>query len=199
MTPGGLLLVGGLLCLDFCNTISERLADQPQDILAGQRYKALVHWSHDIGLIAAHTAARLNALDDAQTEAVFAAAVRLRDALYRLAMAAKDHEAVPVDALDTLNFWQQQAAQQRELAMQESGQYGWRWRVADAPEVMLWEVTLSAVDMLVQADASRLRQCPGCGWLFYDGSRNNSRMWCDMRYCGNRAKNRRFHQRQKSD
>lgn len=44
---------------------------------------------------------------------------------------------------------------------------------------------------------ARLKVCrsPGCGWIFFDRSRNRSRRWCDMAVCGNRAKASRFRAR----
>ena len=43
----------------------------------------------------------------------------------------------------------------------------------------------------------RLKACPdeGCGWVFYDKSRNRSSTWCSMASCGNRAKARAFRER----
>lgn len=38
-------------------------------------------------------------------------------------------------------------------------------------------------------------QNPGCGWVFYDRSKNRSRRWCDMAVCGNRAKAARYRSR----
>jgi predicted RNA-binding Zn ribbon-like protein len=37
----------------------------------------------------------------------------------------------------------------------------------------------------------------GCGWAFYDHSRNHSRTWCTMSVCGNRAKARSYRARQR--
>lgn len=44
-------------------------------------------------------------------------------------------------------------------------------------------------------DGGRLKICGNCGWLFMDRSRNRSRVWCDMRVCGNRAKASRHYYR----
>lgn len=43
----------------------------------------------------------------------------------------------------------------------------------------------------------RLKACPWhkCGYAFYDHSRNQSRTWCDMATCGNRAKARSYRER----
>ena len=45
----------------------------------------------------------------------------------------------------------------------------------------------------------RLKGCPdpGCGWIFYDWSKNRSATWCSMETCGNRAKARAFRERRR--
>jgi predicted RNA-binding Zn ribbon-like protein len=44
----------------------------------------------------------------------------------------------------------------------------------------------------------RLRMCaaPDCRWVFYDTSRRGGARWCSMAVCGNRAKTRRYRNRQ---
>lgn len=51
----------------------------------------------------------------------------------------------------------------------------------------------SAMKLTAEGEASRLRICKACGWLFYDRSRNKKRIWCDMTVCGNREKARRHY------
>jgi predicted RNA-binding Zn ribbon-like protein len=45
----------------------------------------------------------------------------------------------------------------------------------------------------------RFKACPGrgCGWAFYDHSRNQSGSWCSMSLCGSRAKAREYRRRHK--
>lgn len=50
--------------------------------------------------------------------------------------------------------------------------------------------------VIVDSHASRLRKCLGCDCLFYDQSKNQTRQWCSMRRCGNRAKASAYYQRQ---
>lgn len=57
----------------------------------------------------------------------------------------------------------------------------------------------SAIRLLSDAEAERLKICGNCGWLFIDRSRNRSRMWCDMAVCGNRAKASRHYHRKKQE
>lgn len=62
-------------------------------------------------------------------------------------------------------------------------------------EQILSSVIRSTADLLLAGRLDRIKQCPECGWLFYDTSHNHRRRWCDMSVCGNRAKARRHYQR----
>jgi predicted RNA-binding Zn ribbon-like protein len=65
----------------------------------------------------------------------------------------------------------------------------------------MWPVVHSAAELLTSPHLDRVRQCAddrGCGFLFFDTSRNGSRRWCSMESCGNRAKARRHYQRTKA-
>lgn len=46
----------------------------------------------------------------------------------------------------------------------------------------------------------RMKACrkEGCGWLFYDGSRNASSTWCSMSICGNRTKTAAYRRRRRA-
>ncbi len=54
---------------------------------------------------------------------------------------------------------------------------------------------LSALRLFEPARLERIKICPNCHWLYLDESRNRSRRWCDMNVCGNRAKARRYYDR----
>jgi predicted RNA-binding Zn ribbon-like protein len=55
----------------------------------------------------------------------------------------------------------------------------------------------STMRFLNDETRGRLKVCPSCHWLYLDNSKNQSRQWCDMKVCGNRAKARMFYARQK--
>jgi len=61
---------------------------------------------------------------------------------------------------------------------------------------VLW----SAADLLTHADRRRVRRCANdaCLWLFVDESKAETRRWCDMSSCGNRAKSRRHYLKTKT-
>lgn len=56
-------------------------------------------------------------------------------------------------------------------------------------------LAVSALSLLRDDTAARLKICPNCTWLFVDRSRNSSRLWCDMAVCGNRQKASRHYRR----
>jgi predicted RNA-binding Zn ribbon-like protein len=131
---------------------------------------------------------------------VLARAIDLREALYRI-FSAQAHASQPAAAdIDLLNQELSAALGQARLLAVPQG-FTWGWAGAgDALEAPLWPVVRSAADLLTTpAWLERVGQCAderGCGWLFLDTSKNHSRRWCDIRDCGNRAKQRRHYQRQ---
>jgi predicted RNA-binding Zn ribbon-like protein len=53
-------------------------------------------------------------------------------------------------------------------------------------------IAAAAATVAIQGRIGRVKICPAddCRWAFYDESRNQSRQWCSMKVCGNRAKAR---------
>ena len=70
----------------------------------------------------------------------------------------------------------------------------------DGVDGALAVILARAVEAQATGAWARMKSCPGahCGWLFYDTSRNRSRRWCNMDGCGNRAKARRYYERQRT-
>jgi hypothetical protein len=58
----------------------------------------------------------------------------------------------------------------------------------------LGAVLAASARLAVRGLWGRVKICPahGCGWAFFDNSRNRSRTWCSMRVCGNRTKARNW-------
>ncbi len=115
----------------------------------------------------------------------------LREDLYRLFAAVARCEPAPSAAIATLNGHMDRLCIGPDLALV--------WR--DQPGILdgfLGAVVRAAVELAIDPqERARVRLCeaPDCVWLFYDGSRNRSRRWCDMRQCGNRMKARRHYRR----
>lgn len=196
----GLERVGGRLCLDFVNTRGSHFDPDAREYLGD--YASLIAWLRlcDGGLDARQTTRLLAAARAHPRRAgdVFAASRELRALLYRL-IAARANGKAPARA-DLDAFDREARAALAERTLTPGARWRWSWRDDGALELPVRIVLASAVDVLIDDDDARLRQCPapdGCGWLFYDSSKNATRRWCSMRMCGNGAKARRFQRRRR--
>jgi predicted RNA-binding Zn ribbon-like protein len=192
-------LVAGALALDFVNTVDPRHEPGRREYLGS--YQALAAWGRHAGIIGAEAETGLReaaAADPAEAEEVLHRAICLREALYGVFTRAAGGQEPSAADLDVLQAELTGALAHIRLAAAGSG-FGWSWEEAGPRlDQVLWAVSWSAADLLVQGPLERIRECPGqdnCGWLFVDLTKNASRRWCDMRVCGNRAKARRHYAR----
>jgi predicted RNA-binding Zn ribbon-like protein len=191
-------LRGGVVCLDFVNTVGSRLTDRPSEYL--RSYEDLLDWGRQAGLLAPEETEGLSrqaALDPEGARETLSRALALREVIHRMISRAIVGESQDESDLSALN---------RELSIALShlrvtpadGAYGWVWDRSgggggmrlDSP---LWPVAQSAAELLTSPKLGRVKLCggEGCGWVFLDESRNGSRRWCDSRDCGNRERVRR--------
>lgn len=186
MKPETIQLFGGLLCLDFANTVDWSADGKPikDDVLLEPA--ALARWGRRLGVLDGRPEVGAREL---------AAARRLRAALYATFAAISDGADPPPEALERIARDHAEAAAAARLA---SGEGAWRleWEPAD-PRRVRFAVAVDAVALLADAERlGRVHRCPGrdCGWLFLDTS--GRRRWCSMQTCGSRAKMRRLYARQ---
>jgi len=197
---GELALLGGALCLDFVNTAGWR--GQADSAGALRDFEDLVAWTQHVGALSARQGRDLlkrAASERAHARTVHEQAVSLREALYRVFSSLAAGRAAERADLATINVAVADAY--RHLRLAPSGAvFAWEWHEADgALDLPIWMVARSAADLLVSDELARLRECAGekCDWLFLDASRNQSRRWCDMAACGNRAKAQRNYARRR--
>jgi predicted RNA-binding Zn ribbon-like protein len=195
-------LFGGRLCLDFANTVEPRRADVAgHDHLSS--YAELVRWGAYVGTVDEDTAQRLRRAADEhpeEAEDVLGEAVELREAIYRTFHGLARAEKPDPEDLDVLGEAYAKAMPRSRIVATDTGGFELGWQDADSLEAPLWPVARSAVELLTEAEPGRIKQCSideGCGWLFYDDSKNNSRRWCSMQGCGSRAKMRRMYARRR--
>ena len=194
-------LLGGVLCLDFANTVDWRTSDDPEEIL--MNYGDLVDWSRHAGIIddrraraLKRRAARLRAEGYRALERAFI----LRDAIYNLFTAVARSEDPARHDLDRFNITLSRLMAEARISPAQTG-YAWSWGGdPNSFDSLLWPIAWSAAELLTSRDLKLVREClgGGCGWLFLDKSRSHRRQWCDMKGCGNRAKARRYYERLKS-
>jgi predicted RNA-binding Zn ribbon-like protein len=194
----GFELRGGVVCLDFVNTVGWRLTDYPSEYL--RSYEDLLDWGRQAGLLALEETEglfRQATLDPEGAQETLSRALALREAIHRTISASIAGESQDESDLSALNR-ELSIALSRLRVMPAGGAYGWGWVWSgddgrarlDGP---LWPVAQSAAKLLTSPKLGRVKVCAGegCGWVFVDESRNTSRRWCDSRDCGNRERVRR--------
>jgi predicted RNA-binding Zn ribbon-like protein len=190
--------IGGLICLDFANTVGPRRSRPGQasvDHLAGPA--DLIAWCERAGTIGANRARLLLRRAErhpAEAAATLNRAVALREAIHAVFAAIADGEDPPAEALAGLQHAYAEAMAHAELVPTPEG-LDWSWAASTDLDSLCRPIARSAVETALTADFGRIRKCPGhegsCGWLFYDTSKNGSRRWCSMRACGSWEKTRR--------
>lgn len=180
-------LDGGRPCLDFVNTIHDRLAATPVDYLGTpQRY---LEWCLRADLLSRKEAACISVPAGVMTEAR-----GFREHLHVLLSARIDGAAVPAIALRECDRWLHQAWANLTLDPDSPGAVAWSPASVDA-RLPLKRIALSALDLLKNAEPYRMKRCASpdsCGWLFYDDSKGGQRRWCAMEACGTLQKMRRY-------
>jgi predicted RNA-binding Zn ribbon-like protein len=206
--------VGGVLCLDFVNTMSGRIrnsldreARDDADAIVGERltsYDALLSWGGFADVLTTRQVKPLAA--EAERRPVHSAtvlrrAITVREAIYRLFKGAIAGWPPRPDDLTAVNRELQVARAHERLIASPHGIVLDDGDTASALDGVLWPVVRSAGELLTSSRLERVGQCPGdeCGWLFLDTSRSGRRQWCDMKDCGNVAKVRRFREKARDD
>lgn len=199
MTDTGPELVGGRMSLDFVNSEGGTRNGPPEWITT---YADLLRWAVHAEVLDPGIAGRLNKLATErprEAERVAERAVRLREALYRVLVAAGGGDAPAAEDLAIFDEEIGRAFTHLRIAPADDRDAPWSWRF-DQDEYLdrvLWPLVRDAADLLASDELARVGECSGedCTWLFVDQSRNHSRRWCDMAVCGNRSKARRYYER----
>ena len=189
------------LCLTFANTRFWRGRETPTETLGG--IEDLLAWLADTAKLPADVVETIGnriRRRPAEGDALFAAAIELREAIYRMFSALAVSEPVGERELALLNRALAEAPDRERLARADNG-YAWAvQRFETSSAALVAPVLWSAADLLTHAEHRHVRRCANdlCLWLFVDESKAGTRRWCAMASCGNRAKSRRHYLKTKA-
>jgi predicted RNA-binding Zn ribbon-like protein len=190
-------LVGGALCLDFVNTINSRLHPEHDYLM---QYLDLVGWANKVGILPPTQTNQLQkrAMQNAEeAENALGSSRTLRELLYRLfSNAVQGIEPNKKDMEIFVSIYGKAISHGQFLKKEDH--YTTAWNVDEAFDSVLWPIVHSAGELLLSSGLGQVKECPACGWLFLDISKNQSRRWCSMNTCGARDKMRRYHKRQRA-
>jgi predicted RNA-binding Zn ribbon-like protein len=194
-----LKLVGGWLCLDFANTLGMHASDQTQEFL--RSYFDLAEWSQYSGIIDDDEERRLllkAEKNPIEAEKAHQLAKELREIIFQIFSSIARKTSPHKKELDKFNQKLSQMMRHSKFKFPKSGVVWDVKRREDSLDGMLNSIIQSAFMLLISNELDRVKICAderGCGWLFFDQSKNSSRQWCDMKDCGNLAKQRRYYGR----
>jgi predicted RNA-binding Zn ribbon-like protein len=190
--------LGERLWLDFVNTDDARRGTR-LDLL--RDFDALVRWLESAAVLDGERGGgiRRRALQQpAGATAALADARRVRASLRSLAERGMHVAEVRFNAVNEINRVLGRSAGTRRLEVRADGTFQRSFvPVGDAFAGLMIPVVESAADALVLGELSRVRRCADlrCPRVFFDGTKNGRRRWCDMATCGNRAKAARHRQK----
>jgi predicted RNA-binding Zn ribbon-like protein len=187
-------LVGGALCLDFANTINSRREPEHDYLLT---YSDLVEWAGKVEILSGQQVKGLKQREtqDAQkAEKALEKGRTAREIMYRVFSAIANKSKPKEDDLTAITrLYEEAIANGQHIKV--NNHYEIAWKADEAFGALLWRIVASAENLLLSEEVSRVKECPNCGWLFLDTSKNQSRRWCSMNTCGARDKMRRYHSR----
>jgi len=190
-------LIAGALALDFLNTVEwrgdpgaegERLVDHGE----------LVLWSLAAGTIDAAAAKALTVQARRDPDGA-ARALDLALALRSELDAAFGFAAKASRRLPLLDGLLRDAPAIGHLAHRQGRSI---WTTGRFPDLRLplVPIAISAASLLVAKERAQAKSCGDarCGWVFLDETPRQTRVWCSMEDCGNRAKARAHYARRRA-
>jgi predicted RNA-binding Zn ribbon-like protein len=198
-TRASFVFIGERLWLDFVNTDGGvHSADSVGD------FDGLVSWLETAIALDGERAQMMRRRAIQQPSGATAALVdarRVRAALRGLAERGAVTPQMRLDALSEINRVLGRSAGTRRLELRADGTFARSFvPVGDAFAGLMIPIVESAADALILGELPRVRRCadPRCARVFFDGTKNAARRWCDMATCGNRAKAARHRARLKA-
>lgn len=186
---GSLPLVGGELCLDFCNTTSGR--GSPDVIEHLDSYEDVLRWATHAGAVTQAAVAGIrSSLGEAEKTRLLRCALETREAIRAVLEPVAKGMRPSGGSLQSFNALVTKAYAGARI-VENGSRLAWRFPSPDAaPDALMGAIVRSAAIVATERDPDRLKICSGrsCGWLFYDTTKNGSRVWCEMQVCGSRAK-----------
>jgi len=179
--------IAGELCLDFCNTFDH--LHTPPEVDHFSDGAVVLRWAQAAGILPANKKTSVST-----DERSYKKLLQTRALLFKVFQPFA-HDALPIKSdIDSLNTLLQEKNAKVKIVL-DAKRFLSTFEADDAFEKIEYETIRSAAELLLSITPGRLKQCEGCGWLFYDRSRTHARRWCTMDLCGNRAKARRHYER----
>lgn len=191
-------LDGGVLCLDFVNTVHDRVKQPLKDYLKNSA--DILCWGKRAGIISGDSFSVLSKKVEApgiDMQPFYEKALELRELLYGIFYKISHSTPVTPEEIRAFNvflgsYFNSITVKYQDQKFSES----WKWKGEDMNRIPL-TVVKSAYELILSGRLDRVKECPNCGWLFLDHTRNGKRKWCSMKSCGSGVKALQYYYRKK--
>jgi predicted RNA-binding Zn ribbon-like protein len=182
------------LCCNFVNTLYSWKLEDSYDFFAD--YDTFLDWCHKLAVCKEAYLRQLRQDAKRAPKEAIATMDRLREIrllLHQLisAIAANDQGRI-APFLEVINPFIADALNRVNLEFSEN-KFIISYRKEPVQLISpIWPVLKSLYDLLTEDDLARIKECPSCGWVFYDETRNGKRRWCNPLHCGTKDKMDRY-------
>lgn len=191
-----LTIDGGILCLNFVNTIYAWRGKNLYEYLGS--YDDVIRWCRKLDLF------NEEELDDLKQQAEHNPAYAgdalneiksLRLIFYKIfsAVASGNTGLVTSEEMNEFNEFMVRAFS--SISYENlNGKIEKTWNYEASPLLSpLIPILFSANELLSSNDYNVIKQCPHCGWLFIDTTKNKKKIWCSPASCGSNDKAKRYY------
>jgi predicted RNA-binding Zn ribbon-like protein len=185
------------LCCNFVNTVHSWKSDDNYDYL--EDYDRFIDWCQKLFVADAEYLDRLRVIakrTPQEARSVMGEIATIRDLLHTFisAIAGQDQKKV-LKLLLEINPLLTEASNNMRLNFDGTAFIPFYKIKPLHLKTPLWIILRSLYDLLTAMDITRMKECPSCGWVFYDETKNGKRKWCNPLNCGTQDKMSRYHQR----
>ena len=194
-------LDGGSLCLDFVNSVRSRFENPLYEFITSPG--DWLRWIHKVQLFNDLEEDRLkNYVSKNQVKAAneLKRIISVRELLYRIFYKLAQAEMPSNNDLAHFNNKLSLSLRYLKIGFTEELKVTENWD--DKSFNLLYTLhplLKSAYDLLISDTLNRLKECKHCGWIYMDKSKNNSRLWCNMKTCGNTIKTIKYYYKSKTN
>ena len=189
-------LDGGAQPFHLVNTVYAWRGENLHEYLSN--YADVLAWCEKVGLLKKETLRQLKAAADAQpgaAEKAYQSIIQIRALLYHFFSAvAASNKAALTSLLDPFNKHIHEALAHFSWTPAKAG-LQFVHQTEASLLLPLWLVLKAAHDRLLTEDQARIKECPRCGWIFLDTTKNGKRRWCNPQSCGSVEKSKRYYRK----
>jgi predicted RNA-binding Zn ribbon-like protein len=164
-------------------------------------YNDLVYWAKKAKVLDTHAFGLLEreGSNEKRAREFFFEAIGLRTLIYSIFHPLSHRQKVKPADLEAFNKVVMRYFPLLTISTQKD-RFVEKWNFESHPfYAVTAPIVKSAYELLLSDRLQRVKECPNCGWLFLDTTKNGKRRWCSMEDCGSNVKALEYYYRKKKE